>query len=282
MKPILTQYATLQQYVLKYASKAESRSLAFSEVLDQALRNDNPNDPSIKAFQKLLIHTVGERDYSAQETCHLLLQIPLYHSSRNFASLNLNKEANRWLHDSEHNENNEVKKTDPSPLQRYCSRSTELSDVSLFRLYLQYKLVRGEWVKCSKENIVRIWPRPSPIKNGPQWEEFCRVKVLLHVCYRDILSLTENHTLSWIDLYNRHLSEINDDPSDLIGPAVDNLEEVDGNDSDDDEDIVQEEYESRADWMVLSGMMPDRRKCNSTNSFGNRDIDINHDWVGES
>ena len=34
--------------------------------------------------------------------------------------------------------------------------------------------------------------------------------------------------------------------------------------------------------MVLSEMMPDRRKHNSANSFGNRDIDINHDWVGES
>ena len=154
-------------------------------------------------------------------------------------------------------------------MQRYCNRSTELSDVSLFRLYLQYKLVKGEWIKCSKENIVRVWPQPSPIKNGPQWEEFCRIKVLLHVCYKNIFSLTENYTLSWIDLYNHHLSEINDNSSDLIGPAVDNLEEVDGNDSDDNEDIVQEEHESQADWMVLSKMMPDRRKYNSTDSFGN-------------
>ena len=81
LKPILTQHAALQ-YVSKYVSKAEPRSLAFSEVLDQALCNDNPDNPGIKVFQKLLIHTMGERDYSAQETCHLLLQIPLYHNSR--------------------------------------------------------------------------------------------------------------------------------------------------------------------------------------------------------
>lgn len=96
----------------------------------------NPDDPGIKAFQ-LLIHTVGERDYSAQETCHLLLQLPLYHCSRNFVCLNLNKETNQWLHDSEqntNNENNETKKTVLSLLQRYCSRPTELSDLSLFRI----------------------------------------------------------------------------------------------------------------------------------------------------
>ncbi|PKC03289.1 hypothetical protein RhiirA5_402002 [Rhizophagus irregularis] len=73
MLTILSQHAALQ-YVSKYASKAEPRSLALSEILNQTLRNDNPDDPGdpgIKAFQRLLIHTVEERDYTAQETCHL-------------------------------------------------------------------------------------------------------------------------------------------------------------------------------------------------------------------
>ncbi|PKY36273.1 hypothetical protein RhiirB3_533483 [Rhizophagus irregularis] len=48
------------------------------------------------------------------------------------------------------------------------------------------------------------------------------------VRYRDLLSLTENHTLSWIDLYNQHLVEINDAPNDLIGPVVDDIQEVMG------------------------------------------------------
>ncbi|CAB4412465.1 unnamed protein product [Rhizophagus irregularis] len=56
LKPILTTHAALQ-YVSKYASKAEPRSVAYSEVLDKALRSDNPDDPGVKAFQKLLIHT---------------------------------------------------------------------------------------------------------------------------------------------------------------------------------------------------------------------------------
>ena len=34
--------------------------------------------------------------------------------------------------------------------------------------------------------------------------------------------------------------------------------------------------------MILFEMMPDKWKCNSTNFFGNWDIDINYDWVGES
>ncbi|CAB4461251.1 unnamed protein product [Rhizophagus irregularis] len=54
--------------------------------------------------------------------------------------------------------------------------------------------------------------------------------------------LTQNNTRSWIDLYNQHLLEINADPADLIGPAVDNLEKTDGSE-DEEEDITQEQYE---------------------------------------
>ncbi|CAB4437816.1 unnamed protein product [Rhizophagus irregularis] len=78
--------------------------------------------------------------------------------------------------------------------------------------------------------------------------------VLLHVCYRDLLDLTENYTLSWIELYNWHLSEINADLLDLIGSAVDNVEEINDDDSDDPEDATQETYEPRLDWKVLSEM----------------------------
>jgi hypothetical protein len=39
------------QYVSKYASKAEPRSISFSEVLDKALRNDKPNESGVKASQ---------------------------------------------------------------------------------------------------------------------------------------------------------------------------------------------------------------------------------------
>lgn len=49
------------------------------------------------SVQKLLIYSIAERDISAQETCHILLGIPLYHSSQSFVILNLNKETARWI-----------------------------------------------------------------------------------------------------------------------------------------------------------------------------------------
>ena len=80
-------------------------------------------------------------------------------------------------------------------------------------------------------------------------------------------------------MYNQHLSEINTDPIDLTGLAVDNLavdnfKEVNDNDSDDqDDDVAQEVYKPRLDWMMLSEMMPGRQTRNLAD-FSTREIMI--------
>ena len=53
------------------------------------MRSLKDGNRSLKAVQKLLIHTVGDRDYSAQETCHIALQLPMYKASRDFIVLSL-------------------------------------------------------------------------------------------------------------------------------------------------------------------------------------------------
>ena len=55
---------------------------------------------SLKTVQKLFINSVAERDYSAQETCHLLLQLPVIHSSRDFVVLSvwwISWGSQKWL-----------------------------------------------------------------------------------------------------------------------------------------------------------------------------------------
>ena len=47
------------------------------------------DDGALKAVQKLLISTTAERDHSAQETCHLLLMLPMYMAAGDFVMLSL-------------------------------------------------------------------------------------------------------------------------------------------------------------------------------------------------
>ena len=53
------------------------------------VRGLKEDDRALNVVQKLLISTTAERDYSAQETCHLLLMLPMYMASRDFVMLSL-------------------------------------------------------------------------------------------------------------------------------------------------------------------------------------------------
>ena len=84
------------EYCAKYATKCEPRSQSLKEVYNSVVKGLKNEDKSLKAVQKLLIGTVGDQDYSAQETettaqetCHLLLQLPIYSASRDFVYLSL-------------------------------------------------------------------------------------------------------------------------------------------------------------------------------------------------
>ena len=76
-------------YVAKYATKSEPRSKSLKTVYSTIMKSLKDDDKSLKVVQKILINSVGERDYSAQETCYLLLQLPMYHASRDFVILSL-------------------------------------------------------------------------------------------------------------------------------------------------------------------------------------------------
>lgn len=130
------------------------------------------------------------------------------------------------------------------------------------------------------KNIVRIWPRPSPLRDGPEWENFCRIKVLLHVPHRSLQQLTENDTMSWANLYMIHLTEIEADPDDLLGPAIDNLpnNEVNMTENDEQNDLLDED-EVRPDWMYLAEMTPNAIKINFNINLGTHDIDQTYKWT---
>ena len=91
------------EYCAKYATKSEPRSQLMKEIFAKIVRSLKDDNTSLKAVQKLLINSVGERDYSAQETCHLLLQLPMFKAFRNFTVLSLDgsravQEQLDWTH----------------------------------------------------------------------------------------------------------------------------------------------------------------------------------------
>ena len=107
------------QYCTKYVTKSETRSLSLKDTFANIACSLKEGNRSLKAVQKLLINTIGERDYSAQETCHLLLQLPMYKASRSFTCLSL--DGSRGV---ERNAQEGERATAHSVLDRYTSRPT--------------------------------------------------------------------------------------------------------------------------------------------------------------
>jgi len=86
-------YLQTDRYVAKYASKAESQEPTFPVILSNVVNDMEENGTALSACQKLLNKLIGERTYSAQETAHLLLGIPLVRSSTSFQTLYLASEG---------------------------------------------------------------------------------------------------------------------------------------------------------------------------------------------
>src|SRR5437763_10412040 len=79
-------------YIAKYCSKAEKKSETYSDLLRQILPRLNEHTPLFSLASKLMNKFIGERDWSAQEVCHILLGLPLQEGSRQVVTLDCRPE----------------------------------------------------------------------------------------------------------------------------------------------------------------------------------------------
>ena len=90
-----------------------------------------------------------------------------------------------------------------------------------------------------------------------------------------------NDTHSWSYLFDYYISEIENDPADLLGSPMDSIEDEFINEEDEQEDDDDEyEKEIRSEWMLLAEMGPNTTIDNYSD-LGSREIDKNYDWVGD-
>ena len=136
--------------------------------------------------QKLLINSVGERDFSAQETCHLLLQLPLVKSTRDYTILSL--DGSRQV--EERPEEDGVRATTPSILDHYICRPANqvFEGMSLLSFAQNYSIPKelGTSLKHQKMKVVTVRPYCPPDPDGPKYEQYCQQKLMLHVPFRHI------------------------------------------------------------------------------------------------
>ena len=200
------------EYCAKYATKSEPRSETMQETFKTIVNSLKQGNDSLTAAQKLLINSIGERDYSSQETCHLLLQLPLFKASRDFVVLSL--DGSRMVDNT--SRDGQIA-TLPTIFDHYVCRPTTLqfNDMTLLTFAKAYNMPRetsANPTQRRKEVVVVVRPYYSSDPNGPNYEEYCKQKMMLHVAFRQLSDLLTGHS-TFTEAYRHLLSLTNLPPS---------------------------------------------------------------------
>ena len=99
---VIIDYHACVEYLAKYASKGEPRSPILKSAFNSIVRNCSTDTNSSKLIKKVIMKTLGQRDFSAQEAMHQLMLLKLISSSFNVIPVSLNgsrkikKKNRRW------------------------------------------------------------------------------------------------------------------------------------------------------------------------------------------
>ena len=170
-------------YLLKYLNKPEPASTGLLRVSERlAVAAESGRSSAQSVVQSVLMSTVGNRDFSLQETAHHLLSLPLYFCSRTFYTLNTAG----------------LREVGPSGtktcfLDVYAHRPQDNDEMCLFSFF-QFRTQQ----RVSQPFVVEVKPRYRPSSPHPTVREsYLQQQLALFVPWRGTSeSLREGHS-SW-------------------------------------------------------------------------------------
>ncbi|CAB4014021.1 Hypothetical predicted protein [Paramuricea clavata] len=115
---VIDHYACVE-YLTKYAAKGEPRSPILKQAFNSIVQNVDSNTDPRRVIKKVVMKSLGERDYAAQETMHHLLSLKLHSSFFKVMPVSLN--GSRRVRDTASIDEGESC-TDYSLLDAYANR----------------------------------------------------------------------------------------------------------------------------------------------------------------
>ncbi len=154
-----TSIQAVVNYAAKYCSKVETQTSTYTEIARLILPHVSDQNPTLSFVSKMMNKLIGERNYSAQETCHLLLKLPLYEDSRVILSVDC-RPPNRHNRLVEFSEAEETIQEKTTTYEKYLQRNEQMNNVSYFEFLEKYNF------KSTNPDNWRIWQSPAPSKSS--------------------------------------------------------------------------------------------------------------------
>ena len=265
-------------------SKPEKSSVSYVELQAQVLPYVNDRVPLLSFASKILNKLIGERDWSAQEVCHILLQLPVQDSSRIVASLDCRPQKEQQ--DLIVLESGSVT-AGRSVLQRYCDRLADAPGSRALPALSLYEWLRTwDWAQWrprprAQPRVINYYPRYPSDPTAPSYPDYCRVKLMLHhpfVVPEDLLTVNGIRYRSFTDAFkvcctsHNHPSDFYTDP-----PREGDDESDDESDQDLDTDSIKQPL---ADFEAFARRRPgcELDLTDPLDTLGTREIDRLYNW----
>ena len=179
---VIVDMTACAQYMAKYVSKCEPHSKGMDAIYADCVNKLGPNSNPTSAFRKAMIQVVGERDFGAQKTAHILRSLPLYSCTFNFVTLSL--DGGRQIRTEV--QTPQDKSTNPSMLETYMNRMQyqesfpNVMSLNILEFVSRYTLSQNELVHRANEVIVRTFPTYSNNPKGKNYGLYCKYQLLKH------------------------------------------------------------------------------------------------------
>ncbi|KAF4993680.1 hypothetical protein FDECE_13356 [Fusarium decemcellulare] len=276
--PCTSLYAVVN-YMGKYCSKSEVSTESFKDIAKAVLPKVNANRGLVGFVAKFMNRLVVERDWSAQEVHRLLLGIDFQQGTRVVRTVDCRHPDNHWQADLLPAEGEEAVRLAKNSYQKYLSRPPGWEDYSYFRFLTRIDFTRRPqlWREFphASDRILNYLPRYRSDPGSSEYEQYCRVKLMLHHPHTDHNELltVEDETFSTYSVAYNRCRRVHQDahPDDYYGYLEDPLEPEDdlGSDLEEEDEIQAEE------WQEIAAMLPqDELDTEDVDPLGNRPVDL--------
>ena len=262
-------------YMSKYVSKGEEQTATYQQMMRQLLPHANTRKPLLSAVSKLMNQLIGEHDWSAQEVCHLLLDIPLQEGSRTVIGVDVRpEEQQRQMYSFVGVERAQVDgiAAGKSWLQKYCQRPDELADVTYIDFLRRFDIQNRRYKKRHTDQVLNLYP----VYKDQKSEDFARVKLMLNHAFRNVDELFTVEGVRHATFHEAYefCQEAHIHPPDPYGREMPEEPEASQQPPIENEDIVEP-------WMELAGQLPHNNgtEVEDANNLGNRQIDREYNWA---
>ncbi|KJZ78143.1 hypothetical protein HIM_02181 [Hirsutella minnesotensis 3608] len=264
-------------YAAKYCSKSEKKTEPYCRLADQVLPHTAHHQPLLSFSSRLMNKLIAERDYSAQEISHLLLNIPLQEGTRMVVYVDcrpLEQHARSYRVDEDVSEA-------VGSYRKYLQRNDQHESITYLEYLHFYNLKTWRRLGANaKKRVLSYFPRYRSAEASPQFHDFCRVKLMMahpHRSPEELLAVDGQRFESFAAAYQccRQRHHFHED---------DHYGEVGANELQaEDDEFEREEHEEpvmEEDWHELARMLPDHPlEEDDIDVLGRRDVDVNYDWT---